>query len=521
MLNSEQLTSLLARLPSREALEAEILRRSTSAAVTHDRDSVRERCKTLAGFIREAWHVLLPTTPYIPNWHINLICRHLEAVSRGELLTMGRENRLLINVVPGASKTLIVTVFWPAWEWGAFGRPDTQIIATSFRDDACRTASVRFRSLVTSDWYQSLWPVEITTRSEWLVENTSKGRREAIPFGSLMGSRADRLLIDDPHSIDDPESDADRQRAEMRFRESATTRVNDPIRSAIVVIMQRLHQKDISGIIIDGKMPYTIVMLPMRFEPDRKCVTPFGEDPRTKEGELLFPSRFPRSAVDRDEATMGAHATAGQHQQRPTPRGGLKFKRHNFPLVKVVPSGCRTVRGWDLAASENRNSAYTCGLKLSFHSPTRHFYIEHVVRVRTENVEPVIVNTARQDNANGHRVEISLPQDPGQAGKVQVKALVGALIGFIVHRSPESGDKLSRAEPVIAQSEAGNISILEGDWNEAFLDEVELFPSGTFKDQVDALSRAFSRFVMTPTEFVLPPIVVTAQRTSFGDHPGE
>lgn len=522
MLNSEQLSNLLARLPSKEALEAELLRRSTSAAVTHDRESVRERCQTLAGFIREAWHVIFPATEYVHNWHIDLIAAHLSAITDGELLALGKENRLLLNIPPGTMKSLLVCVFWLAWEWGPHAMPHLQAIATSYRLDFCRRDARRFRALVGSDWFKSLWPdVELTIQSEELIENSRGGKRESVPFGSLMGGRADRLYIDDPHSIDTAESDADRASTEIRFRERAILSLNDPSRSAIVLVMQRLHQKDLSGIVIESKMPWLLVILPMRFEVDRKCVTPFGSDPRTKEGELLFPDRFPRSVVDRDEAGMGAHATAGQFQQRPTPRGGLKFKRYNFPVVEAVPSGCRTVRGWDLAASENRNSAYTCGLKLSFSPKERRYYVEHVLRVRTENVEPVIVNTAQQDNANGHRVEISIPQDPGQAGKVQVKALVAALSGFVVHRSPESGDKLTRAEPVIAQSEVKNIALVKGDWNEAFLDEIELFPSGTFKDQVDALSRAFSRFVMTPAEFIAPPIVVMGRTGTFGDHPGD
>jgi predicted phage terminase large subunit-like protein len=548
-------------------MQAELLRRSTSAAVTHDRDAVRERCKTLSGFIREAWHVIFPATPYVENWHIEAKCAHFEAVSRGALLALGYENRIVTNEPPGTMKSLAMCVFWLAYEWGPLNMAELQAIAASYRIDFCLRDQARFSKLVNSGWYQSLWPhVEITGDSSTKLENSRGGKREAIPFPSLTGARSDRLYIDDPHSVDTAESDADRESAERRFRESATNRMNDPITSFIGVIMQRLHQMDITGVIAKSRMPYLHLLFPMRFDPQRCCYSPVpndtkpqrmrhlwsrqmwlpdtwkpvaeGEqawaeefasarvetvyrwDKRTKAGELLFPDRFPRAVVERDEAAMGAHATASQYDQRPNPRGGLKFKRHNFPIVKAVPSGCRTVRGWDLAASENRNSAYTCGLKLSFHPPTRHFYVEHVVRVRTENVEPVILNTARQDNNNGHRVEISLPQDPGQAGKVQVKALVGALIGFIVHRSPESGDKLARAEPVIAQSEAGNISILEGDWNEAFLDEIELFPSGTFKDQVDALSRAFSRFVMTPMEYVMPPIVVTRQRETAWDNQG-
>jgi predicted phage terminase large subunit-like protein len=542
-------------------MEAELLRRSTSAAVTHDRDAVRERCRTLAGFVREAWHVILPATPYLENWHIEAKCAHLEAVTNGTLIGAGYENRCLFNEPPGTMKSLLLCVFWLAWEWGPRGLPSIEVISTSYKVGGVLRDARRFRQLVTSDWYQSLWPIEITSHAEDRIENDKGGKRKAVPFGSLTNDRADHLLIDDPHSVDTAESDADRDAAEIRFRESATTRMNDPITSAIIVNMQRLHQKDISGIILSSRMPYVHLLFPMRFDPVRCCYSPvpnetpprqmrylmsrqiwvpehwtpradeekaweaefatsrsqtvYRWDRRTKPGELLFATRFPRAIVDRDEAVMGAHATAGQHDQRPTPRGGLKFKRHNFKIVKSAPGDCRRVRGYDFAASDDRNAAYTSGVKVAYHAPTRHFYVEHVLRVRTENVEPVLVNTATQD---GTDVEISIPQDPGQAGKVQARQFIAALIGYVATASPESGDKLSRAEPVIAQSEAGNISLVEGDWNETFLDEIETFPSGAFKDQVDAMSRAFAKFIMSTAEVVMPPIIMEGKKQIFGDN---
>ena len=514
-MNSLSLQELERVLPSAEAISQEMARRRTSLALAQDAESVKGRCKSLASFIREAWHVLLPDTPYVHNWHLDLICRHLEAVTRGEFLARGLQNRLLLNVPPGTMKSLVM-VFWTAWEWGPEGLPGIQATATSFKEDNCTRDQNRFRKLVKSDWFQKLWPVDIVKDSEEWIENSRGGWRKTSAYQSLTGGRSDRLIIDDPHSVDTAESDADREKAERTFRESATSRLNDPGKSAIIVIMQRLHEKDISGVILSAKMPYVHVMLPMRFEPERRSISPFGEDPRTYEGELLFTERFPESVVDRDEAAMGSHATAGQHQQRPAPRGGLRFKRHWFTIVKVSTAQ-RRVRAWDLAASEKKTSAYTAAVRLGHDPKRRKFIVEHVMRTRVPNPEPVIVNIASQD---GKGVEIDLPQDPGQAGKIQAKALVGALAGYIVKASPESGDKLARAEPVIAQAEAMNIEIVEGDWNEAFLDELEKFPSGAYKDQVDALSRAFGRFIMSKGAIVAMPIITTAPSGNYGDNNG-
>lgn len=118
--------------------------------------------------------------------------------------------------------------------------------------------------------------------------------------------------------------------------------------------MQRLHERDTSGLILTKGLPYVHLMLPMRFEPDRRCVTPYFADPRIKEGELLFPERFPKEQVDLLERTLGSYASAGQLQQRPVPRGGGLFKRSWFGTVKALPTGCRFVRGWELAATEDK-----------------------------------------------------------------------------------------------------------------------------------------------------------------------
>ena len=516
-MNSTLLPNLGLKLPSLEAIKAEKARRSIERQAKIEGRSVEKQCATLAGFVRQAWPVLFPDTPYVHGWHIDFICQHLESITRGVFLEKGYDNRLLANVPPSTMKSLLVSVFWPAWEWGSCGLAHLQYITTSFREDFCLRDARRMRTLVMSTWYQQHWGdrVKLVNTGEGHIENSAGGWRQAVAFGSLTGGKCDRLILDDPHSVDGAESDKDRDRAVLRFRESATTRLNDPRRSAIVVIMQRLHEKDIAGTIISLKLKYVHIMLPMRFEIDRRCVTPLGEDPRTIAGELLFPERFPRDIVDRDERTMGAYATASQHQQRPAPRGGLLFKTHWFKFVKAVPGNCRRIRGWDLAASETEGAAFTCGVRIAYDPALRHFYIENVVRERVSNPEPLMKRIAATD---GNQCEISLPQDPGAAGKIQARSIIASLVGYNAYASPETGDKETRARPVAAQAEAGNVSIVEADWNEAFMDELAKFPAGAFKDQVDALSRAFSRFVMQTPAPIYMPQILRAPKQYHGDY---
>lgn len=475
-------------------IRAEKARRATEAerrALRENLELIRDRCTSLAQFVREAWHILEPNTKLVWNWHLDALCLHLEAITDGTI------NRLLANVPPGSSKSLIVSVLWPAWEWGPKARRSLRYLATSFNDGPVTRDTRKTRDLIRSDWYQALWPEVVLTRfGETSFANSDTGTREGVSFGSLTSQRGDRLIIDDPHSTETAESDAERTRTTRKFREGATNRLNDQERSAIVVVMQRLHEQDISGVIMSLGMDFVRLCIPMEFEPERRCRTSIGwEDPRTHDGDLMDPVRFPRSVIDALKRDMGSYAWAGQYQQRPTPREGGLFKRHWFEgkFIKAAPAGTVWVRHWDLAATRKVTAARTAGVKLGL-TPEGKYVVGHVIKTQDEGneIRKLIRATADLD---GIACEISLPQDPGQAGKVQKQDMVAMLAGFKARAEPETGDKITRAEPFSAQCEAGNVYLVEGAWNADYLDELCMFPAGAFKDQVDASSGAFGRLL--------------------------
>lgn len=297
------------------------------------RDISRAECEeSLHEFIRQAWHVVEPGAEFVDNWHLAFICEHLEAITDGHVLEDGTPyNRLLINVPPGTMKSMLVNIFWPAWEWGPCNMPHMRYICAAHQQNLAIRDSTKMRRLVTSDWYQERWGdrVKLTgdQNAKTKFENTATGFREATAAGSITGGRADRVLIDDPLSVEGANSDAVRASTIEWFTEAVPTRLTSPKKSAIVVIMQRLHQDDVSGVILERKGfagTYDHICLPMRYETWRDGIeTKLGyTDPRTEAGELLFPSRFPVEVVDDLEAKLGPYATAGQHQQSPTPRGG-------------------------------------------------------------------------------------------------------------------------------------------------------------------------------------------------------
>lgn len=452
----------------------------------HDIDAVdREYCRrSLASFIKRAWPKIDPQ-PYIHGWHMDALAAHLEACAKGEI------TRLLINIPPGTSKSTATSVFFPAWLWGPFGWPGARFIGASYEQSLATRDNRKTRMLIESNWYQRLWPVTLTSdqNEKTGFENTCQGFRQSCAVKSMTGKRGDFVIWDDPLSPEKAYSETERDTANRVFAETLPTRLNNPEKSVIVVIMQRLHEADVSGYILARDLGYDHLCLPMEFEPDRQCKTSIGfKDPRTEPNELLFEQRFPREVVDRDKAVMGSFATAGQFQQRPVPREGGMFKAHWFNTVAAIPAGTKFVRGWDLAASTREKSPYTASVKIG-RTPEGRFIIAHAERERVNTPRKMIKATAERD---GDTVRISYPQDPGQAGKDQAASIAKDLSGYRFTSSPESGDKATRAEPLAAQAEAGNVDVLRGDWSAAFLDEICAFPNGEFMDQVDAASRAFN-----------------------------
>lgn len=457
----------------------------------------RKACAaSLATFVREAWQVVEPGTLYVHGPHIDVVCQKLEAVTRGEI------TRLLINIPPGTMKSLLVNVFWPMWEWGPMGLAHIRTVGVSHEQGLGVRDNLKCRRLLLSPWFQRLWPsVQLQKdQSEKIkFENTSTGFREVATPSNITGRRGDRVVVDDPLSAENANSEAEREKVNLWFREALPTRLNNPEGSAIVVVMQRLHERDVAGIILDLGGWDTLI-LPMRFEPDRADPADWRSEP----DELLFPDRFPESVVAELERSMGSYASAGQLQQRPAPREGGLFKRSWFRFVQAIPAGQRRrVRAWDLAATKkatSNNPDWTAGVLMS-RGGDGDFLIESVDRLRGSPME-VVATIKGRAATDGKTVTIRIPQDPGQAGKAQAEQMVRDLAGYPVKVERPTGDKATRAMPAAAQAEAGNVSILiTGDpdrdaWIEPFLAEVTMFPGAAHDDQVDAFSDALSELAL-------------------------
>ena len=449
----------MTRLPTLIELDQEIARRS------------------LSEFCKMAWHVLEPATPIKWGWALDAMCEHLEAVHNGQI------KRLLMNVPPGMMKSPLTGVFFPAWEWGAGGNPSLRYLTTAHKEDLAIRDNLKCRRLISSDWYQERWSVELCgdQNAKKKFENTATGFRESMAFRSLTGSRGDRIIIDDPLSVDDAFSEAALSAAEQTFLEAVPSRVNNQD-SAIIVIMQRLHERDTAGIILSRQLGYEHLMLPMRFEPERRCATCIGfTDPRTEDGELLFPERFSEAQVSEMERTMGSFATAGQLQQRPMPRGGGLFKSDWIQHWDKLPERFdAAVISWDMTFKESATSDFVVGQVWGRKDGC--FYLIDQFRGRWDFVKSLeqFVAAARKYP----RITRKLIEDKAN-GPAIISALKRKVTGIIPITPKES--KEARANAVTTLWEARNVYLPPPDrypWvAQDFIPELLAFPSGAHDDQ--------------------------------------
>jgi len=294
------------------------------------------------------------------------------------------------------------------------------------------------------------------------------------------------LILDDLHKADEARSEVRRQNVIDWFQNTLESRKNSP-ETPIVVIMQRLHEKDIAGWLLDGGNGE---------EWEHLCLSAIQED-----GTALWPEKHDIETLRRMEQAA-PYVFAGQYLQRPAPPDGGTFKPDNLQFVKALPAGnIRWVRGWDLASTAN-DGDYTAGGRLGVTEDGR-YIIANVVRGQygADERDRILRNTAQKD---GVKTKVSIPQDPGQAGKSQTLYLTRQLAGFSVSASPESGDKVTRAEPFAAQVNIGNVMVLDdGTWDtDALISEMRMFPNGQHDDQIDCLSRAFSELLDTRTGMI-------------------
>jgi len=467
--------------------------------------------RSLHEFVVQGWHVLEPETPFIEGMHVRAICDHLQAI------TEGRIRNLIINVPPGHAKSLLTAVFWPAWAW--IDRPESRWLFASYSAGLSVRDSVRCRRLIESDWYRERWgdrfQLSGDTNMKARFENDRTGVRIATSVGgSATGERGDYVVVDDPHAIEQAESDAERKSAVDWWNGTMATRLNDFATGHKVVIQQRLHECDLTGDLLEKRADYEFLCVPEEFEPERRCVTSIWQDPRQQDGELLWPQKVTQGDIDALKVTLGSYRYAGQFQQRPSPAGGGVFQRHwwrywrpahlALPPVQVrLPDGTicsiaavplpemfdQLIQSWDMAFKDKVTSDFVVGQVWGALKADRFLLDQRRERLNMPLTKAAVKSMSEKWPAAG----VKLIEDKAN-GPAVIQELQHDVAGLIAV-NPEGG-KIARAQAVSPQCESGNVYLPHpavAPWVDGFIEECATFPNGRNDDQVDSMSQALNR----------------------------
>ncbi len=458
---------------------------------------------SLHEFTQQAWQIVEPGQTFVDNWHIRGLCLHLEAVSRGDI------RQLLINIPPGAMKSILSCVMWPCWMW--INRPDSRWMFGTYSSQLAVRDSLKRRAIIESPWYRMNWGDRVAMASDQnqklRFENTQKGWMFSTTVdGAGTGEHPDFVVIDDPHSARQAESDVIRQQAIDWWDGTISTRgVSRGVRR--VVVMQRLHEKDLSGHLL-AQGGWEHICLPMRYEPDRKCRTSIGwEDNRERDGQLLWPGLFNDEKVRELERILN-HRSPGQLQQRPSSAQGSMFRVDDFRyftveydesslvefLVLDDTSGKRRFKAtdctWfqtcDTAQKIKEENDYTVVGMFAL-TPDGDLVVYDIKRTKLEVPDQYAFLIA-QRMAYGKHVSFQGVEDASSGtGLIQMGAAKGTPFKPLRCNS----DKVTRALSVLSTYQVNKVFHRSGAaWLHDFEAELVVFPRGANDDQVDVVSYA-------------------------------
>lgn len=461
--------------------------------------SEAERLKAnFQSFFRAAWpHV--DSQSLVMNFHLRLMCDYLQALHEGVLFT-----DLLINIPPGCSKSVCVSVIWPAWVWA--NDPTATFLGISYAQRLAERDAMKCRSLITSRWFQSLFgdKIRIGEIDQRKMYYLSAGgwRMSTTPLGAATGEHPRYVIVDDPINAANAESVNKRPAVNDWWDNTMSTR-GISLNRKVAGVMQRFHEMDWSGHILKTEEDIAHLCIPMRFEPGRMKDIGLGTDPRTEPGELLDPIRFPEKVTAKLERRLGIFGTAGQLQQRPTAKKGAIFKIDEIKIVDMdaVPLAkiARFKRAWDKAGTKDAGD-YTAGalggIVLGERPKVFVFDMAHG-QWSTDEVENQMTLWAKLDEKRFgfSKFETVFEEEPGASGIQAAKETKRRLRKHRVRSVRPSGSKLVRAEPLANAIAAGEIYFVNGPWLSRAIEEMRYFPKGEHDDQVDAISHLYMELV--------------------------
>lgn len=463
------MSDLLPKLPTQKQVEQELCKRSLHEFVIH------------------AWKIVEPETVFKDNWHIEAICNYLEATLRGDF------RNLIINIPPRHMKSLLVNVFFPAWVW-TFA-PSKKFLFASYGEDLAIRDSQKCRDLIQSNWYQNRWelPLKSDQNRKDRFTNVKEGYRISVGVGgSATGEGGDFIIVDDPLKAQDANSDASRNFVNSWYDNTISTRLNNPSTGVKILIMQRLHEDDLTGHLLK-KGKWELLCLPAEYEGERFISSLGFKDPRKSQNELLWKEQFDEAAIEDLKSQLSELGVAGQLQQRPTPVAGNIFKKDWFYSRYLNTSVVGRWISWDTALSVSEEAARSSCVVAELTEDYRLFIRE----VYYDKLDFPALEAKVKEYAKKYRYELRGVIIESKASGISILQTLAQsadpwLAELLVPFTP-TVDKITRAFNASLWCEKGCVMLPppaeEFPWLFNFEEEIFSFPNSKYKDSTDAFNQ--------------------------------
>jgi predicted phage terminase large subunit-like protein len=457
------------------------LPRSPQLVLSPSMAHVNAACrKDLVSFVRKCFHVLSPSAIFYMNWHICAIAYCLE------LVRLGNIKRVIITVPPRSLKSIMCSVAFPAFVLGH--DPTKRLIVVSYSADLAIKHGNDFRAVVNSEEYHAIFPgmrISAMKNTQTEVVTTLNGFRLALSVdGALTGRGGDIIIIDEPiATLAATLSPKSREHVVDWYFNTLLSRLDDKQNGAIVLVMQRLHEDDLAGVLLRGSDEWTVLNLPAIAEQDEQIPIGDGQFHCRRAGDVLHPEREPRDVLESLRAQLGVETFAAQYQQQPVPPGGAMIKRAWVRRYDQLPKSGQIIQSWDVANKQGEENDYSvCTTWLIYE---KRYYLIDVLRGRFDF--PTL-RTKVFEQAKLHKASRILIEDAG-FGTALIQELKTAHFSVIAVK-PEY-DKKIRMAIQSAKFQNGQVFFpKEAPWLRDLEDELFAFPSGRHDDQVDSISQA-------------------------------
>ena len=445
-------------------------------------------------FFKAAWIVVEPAVPLSTNWHHKYICDLLQAECERVIAQQPKTKDIIINVPFRSTKSLIVTVMFPVWAW--IKSPKQRFITSSYSATLSIELATKSRDIIFSDWFKRRWGDVFHIKKDQNLkeryENNFVGMRRATSVGgTVTGQGADFLIVDDPLSPQMANSATERENANEWYRTTFYSRLNQPDIGVRIIIMQRVHEDDLTGFLLgkETRLKYKHICIPAK-SGDGNIKPKHLEKFYDKDTQLFWEDRFSQSTLDDYKSALGSYGYAGQLQQTPTPLDSGMIHKDWFKIDRYRKDEATVNFVIDPAYTANQKNDPSALLAYTYKD--NKWQIVDCINVHKEFPE-LVKFIPQWVKKNGYTPKSRIFVEPKASGKSIVQTLVRETGLNIKEDKPPTKDKVARVSDISASLESGRVSLLNGDWNREFLDQLTRFPAAKHDDMVDCLVMAVNK----------------------------